>query len=214
MLRFVQACFIIAVSIDTAHADQRAPQIRRITEAASVLAVYGEDHRLGSAGTPAIIFAAWPDGHVVWSGAPVHGGSPYRQGNVNPEKIAKLFARFERDGLFASKRLNQGNFGPDSQFTTLLIKSGTKQIKMQSWHETFEESEKLVVTSTGASALDGRQRLDVLYQEPADYLYFRLVWSETRVRLLELLPSESSACLGRPIHEAGVLSWQEPPNKP
>jgi hypothetical protein len=123
--------------------------IRPITEAQAVIAVYREDWGLASAGQPAIIFAAWPDGHIVWSDDRIQGGPPYRSGQSDPRKFAKLLARFESDGLFANEKLNQANFGPDSQFITVLIKSTKKQVKMMSWHELIEADGGLV-TSLGA----------------------------------------------------------------
>src|SRR5262249_23693310 len=154
-----------------------------ITEADAVAAIYREDWGRASTGGPAIILAAWPDGRVVWSGDRLRGGAPYRGGRVDPQRVSALLARFDRDGLFADENLNQAHFGPDSQFITVFVKSGARKVKMRSWHELFEAREGLVVTSHGVASLDDRRRLDVLRQEPADYLFFRLVWSETRARL-------------------------------
>jgi hypothetical protein len=213
MLYSALTCVLVVVSA-TAYADEPQAQIRPITKAEAVLAVYCEGCGRGSDGTPAIIFAAWPDGRIVWSGDGLHGGAPYRTGNIDPQKVATLLKRFEKDGLFAIEKLNRANFGPDSQFTTVFVKSGTKQVAMQSWHELFESADKLVVTSAGASVLEDAQRLEVLSKEPNDYLFFRFVWSETRSKLMELIPKDSSASPGKPLMAAGVLSWQEPPSKP
>ena len=87
------------------------------------------------------------------------------------------------------------------------------QVKMRSWHELFEESDKVVVDHRGVAALDGRRRLDVLREAPAEYLFFRTVWSDTRGRLNDLLPTESSASAGKPVMKSGVLTWQEPAAK-
>jgi len=138
------------------------------------------------------------------------GGPPYRAGRVDPKRVSALLARFERDGLFADESLDRGNFGPDSQFTTVLVKSGKKQVKMCSWHELYEEGGGLVVDQGGVSPLNGRRRLDVLRKAPADYLFYRFVWSETRSRLADLIPCESTAIRGKPVMKAGKLSWQEP----
>jgi hypothetical protein len=184
--------------------------MRPISDAESVLAVYREDWGLASRGEPAIVFAAWPDGLIVWSGDRLMGGPPYRAGHLDPKRVTALLARFDKDGLFANERLNDANFGPDSQFTTLFIKFGKKQVKMCSWHELMEESAELVADHHGASVLDGRRRLDVLRRTPADYLFYRFVWSETRSRLAGLIPAESTAISGKPVMKAGKLSWQEP----
>jgi hypothetical protein len=200
----------VALIVAQVRAGEPNNTIRAITDAESVIAVYREDWGLDSAGKPAIIFAAWPDGHVVWSGDRLNGGAPYHAGHVEPKKIAALLTRFEKDGLLADKELNRAHFGPDSLFITILIKSGQKQVKMMSWHELFERSGRIVVTgSGGAEVLESRRRLDVLRKEPADYLFFRFVWSETRAKLAELNPCDSSASVGTPVMKAGVLSWQE-----
>jgi hypothetical protein len=39
------------------------------------------------------------------------------------------------------------------------------------------------VDNNGSSLLDGRRRLDVLRKTPADYPFFRFVWSEIRGKL-------------------------------
>ncbi len=191
-------------------AQEPKPMMRPIMDAESILAVYREDWGHHSEGEPAIIFAAWPDGFSAWSGDRLMGGPPYRAGHIDPKRLAALLSRFEKDGLFADKKLNDANFGPDSQFTTLFIKSGKKQVKMCSWHELMEDSDKLVADDHGAAVLDGRRRLDVLRKTPADYLFYRFVWSETRSRLADLIPAESTATGGKPVMKAGKLSWQEP----
>jgi hypothetical protein len=81
---------------------------------------------------------------------------------------------------------------------------------MSSWHDLMEESDKLVADHHGATVLDDRRRLDVLRKAPADYLFYRFVWSETRSRLADLIPAESTAIAGKPVMKAGKLSWQEP----
>jgi hypothetical protein len=215
MRRSTVSALLLGWCASSSPADEPKPAVRPISEADSILAVYRD---LGSRarGGPAVIFVAWPDGRLVWSGDRLNGGAPYRTGRVEPEKVAALLARFEKDGLFADEKLNDAHFGPDSQYTTVLIKSGKHQVKMQSWHELFEESDKHVVDHRGVTSLDGRRRLDVLRKEPGDYLFFRFVWSETRGKLTDLIPGESTPSDGKPVMEAGVLTWQEPaiPPKP
>src|SRR5579862_3984339 len=165
-------------------AADKAPAPRKIDKAESVLAIYPEDRGLHSRQrVPAIILAVWPDGYIVWSEDRINGGAPYFAGSIDPEIVAALLSEFEHDGLFADRKLNSAKFGPDSHFTTMFIKSGKKQVVMQSWHEQFEANGTTVARSRGASGLEGRQRLEVLSKEPAEYLYYRFVWSETRGRL-------------------------------
>jgi hypothetical protein len=185
------------------------PETRPITQADSVLAVYTLHHGLGVIKPPGLIFVAWPDGRVVWSGDGVNGGAPYKTGKIEPKKIAALLTRCDDDGLFASKKLNEPHFGPDSSFVTVLIKSGKGQVKMESWHELFEDDGKGVATDRGAGGLQGRRRLDVLSDESKEYLFFRFVWSETRSKLADLIPAESTKTNGKPVMSAGELYWQE-----
>jgi hypothetical protein len=215
MLRSAVSSLLFGLCVSTLSAEEPKQAMQPISEADSVLAVYRES----SGGIvpllePAIILVAWSDGHLVWSLDRLKGGAPYRAGRVDPKKIAALLARFDKDGLFADENLNRANFGPDSQFITMLIKSGKKQVKMQSWHELFEDSDGFVADDKGASTLDGRRRLDVLRKASSDYLFFRFVWSETRAKLTDLIPGESTASAGKPFMEAGVLSWQEPAATP
>lgn len=205
------ACFscILSLSVSAGITDDSQLAVRPITEAEAVLAAYYQDHGLLSRGSPAIIFTAWPDGHMVWSNDRLKGGAPYRVGHVDPNKVAALLDRIEKDGFFADKKLNRSHLGPDSQFVTLFVKSGKKQVTMASWHEVYEDSGKLIADQNGISALEGRGRLEVLRKSPPDYLFFRLVWSETRGRMADLIPLVSSPSEGRPIMEAGILSWHD-----
>ena len=79
---------------------------------------------------------------------------------------------------------------------------------MQSWHELFEASGKLIATNHGVAALEGRRRLDVLRMEPADYLYFRFVWNETRGRLVDLVPNDGKPSNGKLVRDGNAISWQ------
>src|SRR5262249_28647215 len=134
MPRSILITSVLGLCAATLSADE--PATRPITAAESVLAVYYQDHGLRSpAKDPGLILAAWPDGRVIWSGDRLRGGAPYRAGQVEPKKVAALLARFENDGLFADEKLNQARFGPDSEFITVLVKAGKRQVKMESWHE-------------------------------------------------------------------------------
>ncbi len=210
------ALYALLLGLNTSElsADEPKPAMRPISDAESVLAVYREDWGLASSGEPTIIFVAWPDGTIVWSGDRLKGGAPYRTGHVNPKRVAALLARFEKIGLFDDKRLNYVNCGPDSQFTTVFIKSGKKQMTMCSWHELYEEFDEMVSDHNGVYRLEGRRRFEVLRKAPADYLFYRFVWAETRAKLADSIPDESKESGGKPVMRAGKLSWQEPPATP
>lgn len=190
-------------------AASRAPtQLRPITRAESVLAVYRENWGLASSGGPYLILAFWPDGTVVWSEDRLRGGPPYREGRVAPTKIAALFKQFERAGIFGDSKLAEDKFGPDSQFTVLYLKHGAKQLQMRSWHELQEASGDWVGTAGSSAFLNGRSRAEVLRKEPPEFLYYRMVWSEVRAALSEALPAGGTPSSGKPYMRGGELSWQ------
>src|SRR5262245_46019407 len=162
MLQSAISSLLFGLCVSALSAEEPKPAMRPISEADSVLAVYREDWRLASSGGPAIILVAWSDGHIIWSGDRLNGGAPSRVGHADPKKVTALLARCDKDGLFADEKLNQAHFGPDSEFITVFIKSGKKQVKMQSWHELFEDSDGYVADDKGAGPLGGRRRLDVL----------------------------------------------------
>ena len=188
---------------------------RPIEGADSVLALYPEDWGLGArARVPGLIFAIWPDGHVVWSKDRLIGGAPYFAGQIDREVVSSLMTRLEQDGVFADKSLNNPNFGPDSRFTTILVRSGKKKLRMQSWHEVNEASRETVAGSHGVSALSGQRRLEALRKEPAEYLFYRFVWSETRGRLLDLIPNEGKPASGTVVTNKQGVFWVEKPAEP
>jgi hypothetical protein len=117
--------------------------------------------------------------------------------------------RFENDGLFADEKLNQSHWAPDSEFDAVLIKSGKRKVQMESWHELLEARGGLD-TSAGALLAEKRPRLAVLRKEPADYLFYRMVWSETRTSITTIIPSVGQPTSGSPVKNAGDLSWEEP----
>jgi hypothetical protein len=210
LLNCALALLLLSFSIALAAHEETA--VRPIELADSVLAIYPEDWGRGSRERiPAIILAVWPDGHVVWSKDRVKGGEPYYTGEVDPEDVIGLLSRLEHDGLFADKKLSDPNFGPDSHFTTLLVKSGKKYLRMRSWHEVFEADGETVVSSHGVAGLNGQRRLEALRKEPADYLYYRFVWSETRGRLIDLIPNDGKPVSGKIVTTERGLFWCELP---
>ncbi len=210
MRRLAVSSLLLGLYVPKLRADEPKPASRPISEAESVLAVYRENHGLIASEEPAIIIAAWSDGFIVWSGDRLKGGAPYRAGRVDPKRVTALLTRLDKDGLLTDESLERPNFGPDSPFTTILVKSGKKQVEMCSWHELHEATDGLVVDHHGVSRLEGRRRLDVMRKAPADYLFYRFVWAETRSKMADLIPGESTASGGKLVMKAGKLSWQEP----
>jgi hypothetical protein len=212
MSRFGLFFLAFGLSASAIRADELKFQLRPISEADSVIAVYHKDDGLASSGLPKIILAAWPDGQIVWSNDRIMGGAPYRAGRVDPKKITALLAKFEKDGLFDEKNLGS-HYAPDSQYISVFVKSGKKQVKMESWHELLEASDDTVV-DPAARSLGGARRLDVLRKLPSDELFFRFLWSETRGKISDLIPNESRPSNGEPHMLHGVLTWREPAANP
>ena len=94
---------LLGLIVPELSAEKPKPAMRPISDAESVLAVYRQDWGLSSGGEPAIIFAAWPDGFIVWSSDRLMGGPPYRSGHIDPKRVTALLSRFDKDGLFADE---------------------------------------------------------------------------------------------------------------
>lgn len=200
---------LVAVSLTCDAADKAADDTKPVTEADTVLAIYVRNLGLASSGKPELVIGIWGDGQVVWSEDRVYGGAPYRSGTVDPKQVAALIARLRKDGVFDNEKLARSNFGPDSKFTSILIKSGKQQLKMESWHELAEDSGKTVATSAGISSLNGRRRYDVLANDKAEYLHYRLVWAEIRASIATLIPDTSTPDNGELLIKSGKISWHE-----
>jgi hypothetical protein len=158
-----------------------------------VLAVYREDEGFSFTRTASLILAIWPDGSVVWSTDRLGGGPPYRTGTVDPKRVTALLSAFEKDGAFADEKLKRPRFNSHMSFMTILVKSGKRQLKMQSCHELGEASGNLVDTGLGPS------------------------WLEGRSKLADLIPSDSKPIAGKLVRKRDSRdswSWQEEPAKP
>ncbi len=184
---------------------------RPISRASVVLAVYAEDWGLATSGAPGLISVVWGDGYAIWSENQIDGGPPFYTGDVSPARLGAFLARLSNDGLFSDARLSQANFGPDSRFTSLLIRTGGKELHMQSWHEWAEHDGRAIATRSGIEALDGRARLSVLKVQAADYLYYRAVWAELRSSIQGLLPAQGQPGSGEVVMLRGVMSWKGKP---
>lgn len=183
-------------------------QERAITEAEAVVAIYVEHRSLLSSEPPRLILSAWDDGRVVWSDDPVTGGPPYRGARIDPEAVTALLSAFEADGLFELDELEHARFGPDATFTTILLSSGGKRLRMRSWHELME-SRGGVARKTGVVSTE-EPRLHALRDEPADYLFYRFVWADIRARARELIPSDGDPVEGGVAEKDGRITWLEP----
>jgi hypothetical protein len=132
------------------------------------------------------VLAAWPDGTVVWSDDPVHGGPPYRVARIDPRTVADTIDEWGREGRWIGER----RFGPDARWTHITAQAGSNRvIDVGSWHEVYESDPALVVTGTGIEPLNERSRAEVLAQQPPEYSDFRRRWELVRGRALSLIPA-------------------------
>ena len=198
-------------TIDSKANDKLIP----ITDAEQVVAVTTHDWGLMpttspeacSSGKNKLVVAVWADGTVVWSKNRTAGGAPYLTGKIEPASYSSLIQRMDRDGYFSSESLSQAKFGPDSQFTSMLIKNKNQKLEMQSWHELYERSGKIVCTSRGATALKGK-RLASLSTDKIEYVHYRLAWAELRLMINQLLPANGESVDGDIQMKRGTMSWK------
>lgn len=206
------ACSIVLMtalsSCDALERNQR----RDVSESDAVVAVYREDWGIGASAPPALIVASWSDGYIVWSKDRVRGGAPYFSHRIAPQRFKDLLADFDRDGLLKKEgdaEVSLGQIDPHSEFTTIMVRSGAKRIAMSSGHELAEPGGTVVEIDGGLLLLEGRKRLDVLKDESAEYLFFRMVWEETRRKIDELVPEGGDPCRGSLVMRRGIAIWQE-----
>ena len=183
-------------------------ELRPITDAKTILAVYYQDWRLSSSGELNLIVAAWDDGRILWSDDRLKGGPPYRGAQIGASRVNELLSRLDEDGLFDIDFLSHPHFGPDTEFKTIFLNASGKQLKMESSHELVEEKGGIVREYGTVS--DKRPRFEVLRREPNDYLFYRFVWAEIRGRALSLIPPCGDTIHGELIvTKPGVISWQD-----
>jgi hypothetical protein len=190
---------------------ETAESIRVITDADSIFAIYVQSYGLSTDGRAPdrLIFAAWPDGRVIWSENLTQGGKPYRTAIIHPATLDKVFATIKRNGYFNDTSLEQTRFGPDSSTTVVYLRAKRDQLRMQSWHELYEAGGKVVATEAGLVPLAGRSRPEVLRGASAEFLYYRLAWSELRLAAAALVPAESQVVAGNFEIRKGKATWIE-----
>jgi len=115
----------------------------------------------------------------------------------------------KKEKFFSNKELSKNNFGPESIFTTIYIKSRKKQLKMRSWHEYYEQNAESVVNEGGVHTDKDHGRLKMLKESSKEFLFYRLMWNEIRLKTSHLIPSESKPMKGKIVMKAGIVSWSE-----
>ena len=109
------------------------------------------------------------------------------------EKLDSLLDTLERKQVFADAARFRGKFGPDAGYTTIAIDDGRRRVRIESWHESFEQNTNLVATAAGITTLRGAKREDVLRKQPEAYRRFRDTWSEIRQAVEALIPKTGEA---------------------
>ena len=181
---------------------------RPVTESSGVMAIFLNDLGLQSRGQPSLVFAAWADGYVVQSRDQARGGPPYVAGTVPRARVAATLAMVEKEGGFADEALRRACYGPDSAYMTILVRSGNKSLRMDSWHELFETDPRLVVRSCSVMSLDGKSRAEVLQAEPREFRHYRAVWSRIRQLAATLSPERVEPIEGALAMAKGEVSWR------
>ena len=169
--------------------DPGLPGVLEVEEVPLVCAV-----RNGADGR-SLLLGLWADGRLVWSEDPVFGGAPYLEARLGPTRLssvlrcfALLFDRWDGDVL--------EHHSPGADHVVLICRVAGRDRRMASWHEIFERDADLVVTQDGVVVLDGRPREVVLATRSADYLRFRVLWSDVRRLMAGLPPAEAPESAG------------------
>ena len=188
-------------------------ETKSITEAERVIAIFTNDWGLGASKGPQLIVSVWGDGLIVWSEDQTNGGAPFSTAKITPEDVSAAIKRITDIGAFDVPHLKQAHFGPDSKFTTILVRTDGNELKMDSWHELSESNGKAVAASYGVTGLKGRKLLQVLAEQPADYLHYRMTWLEIRLAVANLIPKSGKDIDGVATMRRGRLSWNPNGNK-
>jgi hypothetical protein len=204
----LRSTFLSLVAVSQLGMAVVAQETKSITEADSVIAIFTNDWGCAAPKGPQLIVSIWGDGTVVWSNDQLNGGHPYLTAQLRPKDVSAALKRFADLGVFDIPRLKQPNFGPDSSFTTILLRYSGKELKMDSWHELYESNGKVIAAAHGLTGLDGKKLLPALAEQPADYLHYRMTWLELRLAAANLIPKSGRETSGVPTMLRGKLSWQ------
>lgn len=185
---------LVAAGWPTAGEDTATRSVWRSRAVIALTHCDGRSHR-------ELVMAVWGDGRAIWSDDPVRGGPPYREGRVDPKRVAALLDQLTEDGLFDEKSLAVGHTSTHFSYHALTVRAGARTLDMATSHELGREKPR----EPGA---EGRteSRLARLRKSSAAALFYELVWAETRVRLANLLPRE-----GRPANGSLTLTFDVNP---
>ena len=166
---------------------------RGVTEARDVFAVFSEDGGLMASEAPLLILALWSDGTMVWSADQSRGGPPYRTGNVGPAAFSELAKYVLRNDALGDSRLRRSWAPWDAPFTTILIRSGGRELRMRSDHDL-----------NGLSPEESGS-----HEMSEDYRAFRVFWDDVRREALALIPDDGASVDGYLSMKRGSITWRD-----
>jgi hypothetical protein len=141
---------------------------------------------------PRIIFAAWEDGTIVWSGNRIEGGAPYFTTRLSPEEIGLALSTIckMKDSIPTSNRTSYRGF--DSPWTAIVVKSQNCDLYWESWHEIWESTGKHVCIDGFIRTLADEESIEDARANfgSIEYLAFVETWTDIKGAVLELIPKE------------------------
>jgi len=143
---------------------------------------------------PRIVFAAWDDGVIVWSGSSIRGGSPYSTAVVDTGQLEETLTRICETADNLPEFANTDYRGPGSPAMSILVKSEVCSIYWHSWHEVWEASGKHVALERGIYPLPPGETVKEAranYSSP-QHLAFIEAWNEVKETALGLIPEDPS----------------------
>jgi hypothetical protein len=174
------------------NAENSARPDRPVNKAECVFAIYVEDWSYAPQNGPRLILGLWSDGHIVWSRDQVHGGPPYRSGEIESSDLERLLADLDDEGVFDDTKLAWSWVPVDSDFTTILARSLGREGAIRSRHEIEAE-------------MRGRAALE----ETPEFRHFKSLWEKIRRAAESLIPEKSVAVQGELVLVHGDLAWRE-----
>ena len=157
---------------------------------------------------PRLVLAVWGNGWMVWSKHGIDGGKPYLTGQTDAKNIEGLVQELIRRKAFEDKAINTSYFGPDSSYSVIEIRFGGRRLKMESWHELYEQNPLTVALSTGLTDIEGTTRENRLAAEPASYKRFRATWALIRKTTTAWIPKDAQPYSGK--RPSLPLPFEEP----
>ena len=146
----------------------------------------------------------WPDGRIIWAKDLNKGGPPYFSGTVQEGAIDRFVSRMRSFGYLRSNSADM-NCGLDATYRAVVVCVDDKFLSIKSWHELYDGSDA-VVTSHGVEPLRGRDRAQVLAEQPRRYRKLLEKWDRVKNGILSLVPES-----GAPLDDVDLVlhRWEE-----